>query len=181
MRSFQRALCAMVRDSHTCWEAHNSCLRAEAQHFCETGYESCKSAKEFTYKHTGCCHCESQMAVVAFASLCSSAEKKQPSYGFDRVVSAADVALASRDEKQRAWIAGLPSIHDCRGRVVSHVHHTIPVLASAVAAEVVPKLLCVDRSAVKRERRFRNVMRARGGRVRTNEEMCGGVPRAIER
>ena len=104
---------------------------------------------------------------------CVRVQKKQPFNGFDEAVSAADVALASRDEKQRAWIAGLPSLHDCRHRVVSYVHHTVPVPVIAVAAEVVSKLPGVDRSAVKRECRFRNVMRARGGRVRTNEEMCG--------
>ena len=31
----------------------------------------------------------------------------------------------------------------------------------------------IDLAAVKRERRFRNAMRARGGRVRTSEEMRG--------
>ena len=53
------------------------------------------------------------------------------------------------------------------------------LLAAAVPRAATQKAepASVDHAAVKSERRFRNVMRARGGRVRTNEEMRGVTSR----
>ena len=74
-----------------------------------------------------------------------------------------------QSESQRKYIAALPSIY----ATLPTRYVTVPVRCETayVASGSILTSPLPDSSSAKQERRFRNAMRARGGRVRSNEEM----------
>ena len=88
-------------------------------------------------------------------------------------------ADAVRRQEQEAFIASLPSIFESRPTFPTPRTESSPSLPRVPIASPASTR---DHAAVKRERRFRNTMRARGGRVRTNEEMrgCSSRDRALD-
>ena len=79
-------------------------------------------------------------------------------------------------EKQRAWIEALPELEDLPIRRASRIVSPPMFTSEASVAKIDVAHIestCPDRSFNQRERRFRNVMRGRGGRLRSNAEMLG--------
>ena len=100
-----------------------------------------------------------------------------------------DADLVARDAAQRAWIASLPMLHDTarlpsvvstasllfqeRSDDSSLATTATPRRQGPCSGSVVKTKHADQPSPTILERRFRNRMRPRGGRVRTNEEMRG--------
>ena len=77
----------------------------------------------------------------------------------------------------------MPSIVDVAAEPHAVTRSVLPVTLVSEWSHATPQeaeAAFVDHAAIKRERRFRNAMRARGGRVRTNEEMRGVCARMKE-
>ena len=93
-------------------------------------------------------------------------------------VNSVDLTLDVKFAEQRAWIASLPSLDElaaqrpCRSIVRSELMSELSLPKVVVATEYPGGSSDLHN---KREKRFRNVMRRRGGRVRTNEEMQGSA------
>ena len=84
--------------------------------------------------------------------------------------------------EQRAWIANLPTLDE----MIHRKNSSTAILTSVVSTRVPVQTdsphvaACFpDVKFKRRERRFRNFMRGRGGRPRSNEEMMGSTTKCF--
>ena len=78
--------------------------------------------------------------------------------------------------EQHAWIEAMPNLDELPIRRASRIVSLPMVISEASVLKIdVARVesTCSDKSFHRRERRFRNVMRGRGGRPRSTEEMLG--------